>query len=126
MLSRSPLEQSLVPEPARQGFVDMQRRVEDIRRRFLDRLPDRYYQITTLCRALDSGQGGAEAIDGIAERAHKIAGVADTLGYPELGARSAVADRSLSEMRTARDWENARPAVRALVDEIARTIRQSG
>jgi len=55
MLSRSPLEQSLVPEPARQGFVDMQRRVEDIRRRFLDRLPDRYYQITTLCRALDRG-----------------------------------------------------------------------
>lgn len=121
MLSRDVLDQP----SARQTFSDRRPQVESIRQRFLDRLPDRYTQITKFCHALDDGTGGAEAINGIAERAHKIAGVADTLGYPELGARAAAVDASLTDLRRMVDWENVRLAVYTLIDEIGQTIRQS-
>lgn len=59
--------------------------VEQIRRRFVEELDDRILDLEALKRMIINGERRQEALAEIVSRAHKIRGVAGTLGLNELG-----------------------------------------
>lgn len=71
-------------------------RLEMVRHRFLEKLPDRRREILDCARHIDQFGLGTDATAGISHHAHKIAGVAATLGFPTLSDAAMVVDASAS------------------------------
>ena len=101
------------------------RRIAEIRTRFLEALPQRLVEIDALAERLaplpadgpESAREGAAALHRIV---HNVAGIAATLGLPELGRHALAIDRALApaaregEALTEEDIEAVRTAAAAL------------
>lgn len=64
------------------ALPDVLRAAHDV---FINLTEERILRIETLVQAVHRGQEPAPALTEIAQISHKIAGVAGTLGYPEIG-----------------------------------------
>ena len=93
---------------------------------FVTLTTDRILRIEALKEAVHKGEEPAPALTEIAQIAHKIAGVASTLGYPEIGnnARS-VEQRLKSDLAMAdplRNWTTIAPDIEALLDALEELV----
>ena len=93
---------------------------------FVTLTTDRILRIEALKEAVHKGEEPAPALTEIAQIAHKIAGVASTLGYPEIGnnARS-VEQRLKSDLAMAdplRNWTTIAPDIEALLNALEELV----
>lgn len=98
--------------------MDIRPQLARIRIGFLVRLEDRCSEIDRLTRTIDANGLQPHLVQGLAEHAHKIAGVAPTLGFVQLGALAAEIDAAMSQLASHRDWIAVRALVETLLEEI--------
>jgi len=94
-----------------------------IQTRFRESIFDRIMAFETLKKDVESGRSLRRALRDMAGLAHKIAGVAGTLGYPHVGHLAAEVDLcitlGLSDGSSPTDtWRRLHPALDALLDEL--------
>ena len=91
------------------------------RARFADQLTQRAMAFEMFRIDFNSGRNPRAQLVNINELAHKIAGVAETIGFPEAGRLAAVLERSTSDYDRHASieeiWRIAEPQLVALVDE---------
>lgn len=94
-----------------------------VQTRFRALIVDRVLVFEALKKDIEANRHPAQALGKIADLAHKIAGVAATLGYPhagelaadvELAVRNGDAAATLSH----RTWRGVQPVLEALLDEL--------
>ena len=101
------------------------RRIAEIRTRFLEALPQRLVEIDALAAGLmplpaDGAESDREGTVALHRIIHNVAGIAATLGLPELGRQALAIDRALApaaregEALTEADIEAVRTAAAAL------------
>lgn len=88
-----------------------------VRARFLGELEGRAARVYALRAALDAPATADEALVEIGRIAHKIAGTAATLGFPDLGTAAAAIDEAAS-----RHADPAAPPASALAPEVDRLL----
>lgn len=99
-----------------------------IRARFRAMLSDHRTCLAALCVEAEAEATASEpALRGIAERAHRIAGVAPTLGFDRIGESAAALDALISRGLTQRQapaalWEQARPVLEQLLRALADAV----
>lgn len=89
-----------------------------IRQSFVSRLVDRCLEIEALALNIDQTGVQPQLVEGIAQRAHKIAGVASTLGFAALGKLAERTDAAMTRVRTQDDWHASRALLEDLLNEI--------
>ncbi|MHA6326425.1 Hpt domain-containing protein [Roseivivax sp. CAU 1753] len=92
-----------------------------IRLRFLDGLEDRLAELETLFDLLEDSIDTKRIWSEIRVRAHRISGVAGSLGFAGLGARAAQIDRGIEGLLDGSwtgDDATLRAAVESLLDDI--------
>ncbi|MFD1194187.1 Hpt domain-containing protein [Seohaeicola saemankumensis] len=99
------------------GLPEVLRAAHDV---FINLTTDRILQIEALTVAIGKGEEPGPAVTEIAQIAHKIAGVAGTLGYPEVGdmARS-IEQRLKADIGAGaplQNWDTIGPAIEDLLD----------
>lgn len=102
----------------------MESALRDVRNRFLMELDQRIVDFEHLKAQITNGPNRSEALRAAARMAHKIRGVAATLGFEKLGAlagsvddlfSSAAAHANVSEF-----WPSAAPLFEEFLDEMER------
>jgi HPt (histidine-containing phosphotransfer) domain-containing protein len=91
--------------------------------RFREMIIDRILVFEAMKNAIEANRQPAQALGKIADMAHKIAGVAATLGYPYAGQLAAeveqlVRDGDATARSTHQTWSCVRPSLEALMDEL--------
>jgi HPt (histidine-containing phosphotransfer) domain-containing protein len=93
---------------------------------FISLTMDRILRIEALTQAVHKGQDPAPALTEIAQIAHKIAGVAGTLGYPAIGDDARALEQRLKADLAAgaplRNWDSVAPAIEALLDAMEELV----
>ncbi|WP_299783747.1 Hpt domain-containing protein [uncultured Marivita sp.] len=102
----------------RQPVSDLSPQLALIRGRFLDRLAQRCIEIETLVQQIETDGVQVDLVQEIAGRAHKIAGVAPTLGFARLGSLSVDIEARLSKLLSQSAWPDARERIEAYLTEI--------
>lgn len=101
------------------GVPDMLRAAHQV---FVNLTTDRILRIETLAQAVRKGQDAPGAMVEIAQIAHQIAGVAGTLGYPEIGEDARQVEQRLKADLAAGDplrhWEENSEIIEALLDAL--------
>ncbi len=101
------------------GVPDMLRAAHQV---FVNLTTDRIMRIETLTQAVHKGQDVPSALTEIAQIAHQIAGVAGTLGYPEIGEDARQVEQRLKADLAAgeplRDWNNNAAIIDSLLDAL--------
>ncbi|NUB44826.1 Hpt domain-containing protein [Fertoebacter nigrum] len=96
--------------------------LEPVRRRFIETTEARILEIEALRLDVEAGRDAEAAARQIARIAHKISGVAATLGFAQVGALAAQVERLLDAGHsggTAKDrWARAKPQVESLLDAL--------
>ena len=89
---------------------------------FITLTTDRILRIEALTQAVHKGQEPAPALTEIAQIAHKIAGVAGTLGYPDIGDSARSIEQKLKSDLAAgaplRNWDSIAPKIEDLLDAL--------
>lgn len=89
---------------------------------FINLTTDRIFRIEVLTQAVHKGDDAAPALTEIAQIAHKIAGVAGTLGYPEIGDSARAVEVKLkadvASGEPLRNWESIAPEIETLLDAL--------
>ncbi|MEO6299262.1 MAG: Hpt domain-containing protein [Paracoccaceae bacterium] len=93
------------------------------RARFSDKLTQRAMAFEMFRIDFNNGQNPRTALVNINELAHKIAGVAETIGFPEAGRLATALERSTSSgyeqhASIEETWRIVEPQLVALVDEL--------
>ena len=93
------------------------------RARFCDRVMQRAMALEMFRIDFNNGRSPQEALVGIIELAHKIAGVAETIGFPEAGQLAAALERITSDFAEGQApleevWLSVEPQLVALIDEL--------
>ena len=91
--------------------------------RFRELIIDRILVFEAMKNAVEANRQPAQALGKIADMAHKIAGVAATLGYPFAGqlaaeVEQAVRDGDAAARSTHQTWSCVQPSLEALMDEL--------
>lgn len=107
------------------SHADLQATLAGIRSGFLDRLGDRLLEVEALLIAIDRDGPTEELMNGIASRAHKTAGVAPSLGLPDLGALARDVEVIWSRPLSGKDLVAAKTLTEAFLDEIERALDES-
>ena len=95
-----------------------------VRNRFVDTIPARLVRFETFKQMLQSGeQDPVQVLAAIADLAHKITGVAETLGFSEIGRLANAVDRRISKgsntpATCARLWQEVAAPLEQLLDEM--------
>lgn len=94
-----------------------------IRRRFIETIDDRIAMFEAMKMHLPDQPSAGEALSAIAAEAHKIAGVAETLGFGDVGraalaTEAAIAPFQARRMATADAWRAAQPHLETLLDAL--------
>lgn len=76
---------------------EYQRRLQQLRQRFLDGLPARILLLDQLSIELRTVGNDAAALAAIKNECHKLAGVAASFGFPKIGRRAAEIDEALCD-----------------------------
>lgn len=99
------------------GVPEMLRAAHDV---FVNLTTDRIMRIETLTQAVHKGQDASAALLEIAQIAHKISGVAGTLGYPEIGDTARWIEQRIKTDAAAgeplRNWEEMAAVIDTLLD----------
>ena len=106
----------------RHAPVDIRPQLARIRIGFLVRLEDRCAEMDRLANVIDAHGLQPHLIEGLAEHAHKIAGVASTLGFLRMGALAGKTDAAIAELRSHGDWVAMRALVETLLDEVEHVL----
>ncbi|NEY92142.1 Hpt domain-containing protein [Tabrizicola oligotrophica] len=120
----TPLRQSLVPErPGSAPREAVAPGLAAIQARFLELICDRVLVFETLKKDLEANRKPALALTRIADLAHKIAGVAATLGFPHAGELAADVERAVRDgaaagMPALQTWERVSPTLEQFLDEL--------
>lgn len=120
----TPLRPSLVPErPGAAPREAVAPGLAAIQARFLELICDRVLVFETLKKGLEANRKPALALTGIAELAHKIAGVAATLGFPHAGELAADVERAVRDgaaagMPALQTWKRVAPTLELFLDEL--------
>jgi HPt (histidine-containing phosphotransfer) domain-containing protein len=89
---------------------------------FINLTTDRILRIEVLAQAVHKGDDAVSALTEIAQIAHKIAGVAGTLGYPEVGDNARALEHKLKADLASGDplghWTSTAPDIEALLDDL--------
>ena len=98
-----------------------------VQTRFREMIVDRILVFEAMKRAIETNHQPAQALDKIGDLAHKIAGVAATLGYPyagqlAAGVEQAVRDGDAARKPTQETWGHLQPNLEALLDELERLL----
>ncbi len=91
--------------------------------RFRAMIVDRILVFEAMKNAIEANHQPAQALGKIADLAHKISGVAATLGYPYTGqlaaeVEQAVRDGDVAARSTHQTWSCMQPNLEALMDEL--------
>ncbi len=95
----------------------------EIQARFRAMIVDRILMFEALKRAIEVNQQPAQALGAISDLAHKISGVAATLGYPHAGQLAAEIEQAIHDGNVAarsahQTWNCIQPDLEALMDEL--------
>lgn len=101
---------------------DLRPQLAVIRNRFLENLAERCLEIETIVQQIEAGGVRLELVQEIAARAHKIAGVAPTLGFTRLGALSTEVEAQLASLPFKDMWPNARDLLEIYLTEIEHVL----
>lgn len=89
---------------------------------FITLTTERILRIEALTQAVHKGQDAGPALTEVAQIAHKIAGVAGTLGYPEIGDSARSIEQKLKTDIAAgdplRNWDRISPEIETLLDAL--------
>lgn len=101
-----------------------------IRQRFIETIDDRIAQFEAMKAHLPDQPSASEALFAIAAEAHKIAGVAETLGFFAVGraaldTEAAIAPFQARRTTAADAWRVAEPHVETLLDALE-TLVETG
>lgn len=94
-------------------------RFAGIRQKFRDSIDDRIVLLETARQRMAAGQDASLALQTMAEEAHRISGVADTLGFSRLGAAAARFEAESLALRAARQPAHA---IRARMDPLTEDL----
>lgn len=93
---------------------------------FITLTTDRILRIEALTQAVHKGQDPGPALTEIAQIAHKIAGVAGTLGYPAIGDGARAIEQKLKTDLAAgdplRNWDSIAPEIETLLDALEELV----
>lgn len=94
-----------------------------VQARFRDRIVERVLEFEGLMQDVEAGRSPALALVSIADLAHKIVGVAATLGYPRAGDLAAEVEQRIRQGSFAGaapqvTWRAVQPGLEALLDEL--------
>lgn len=112
---------------------DLATRVALVRAGFLDALDERILDLEGLKAMVIKEQRRGEALQAIANQAHRIRGVAGTLGFEALGTLAAQVDDEFSAFCNAESrshqqlvafWEDGGPLLESMLDEMERIMDQ--
>jgi len=112
---------------------DLTQRVAQVRAGFLDTLDERILDLEGLKAMVIKGQKRGEALQAIANKAHRIRGVAGTLGFAALGALAGQVDDAFSAFCDAESrshqqlrafWKDGGPLLESMLDEMERLMDQ--
>ncbi|MFU8882734.1 MAG: Hpt domain-containing protein [Rhodobacterales bacterium] len=102
-----------------EGVPDVLRAAHQV---FVNLTTDRILRIELLTQAIHKGQDVVPALTEIAQIAHKIAGVAGTLGYPEIGDKARSVEQQLkADLATddaMRNWDSIAEEIEVLLDAL--------
>lgn len=105
------------------GLPDVLRAAHDV---FVNLTTDRILRIEALTVAINKGEDPAPALTEIAQIAHKIAGVAGTLGYPQIGDMARSVEQRLKADLAAgaplRNWDSLAPEIETLLDAMEELV----
>lgn len=90
--------------------------LDAVRARFLDRLGDRCLEIEALMLTIDERGQDQALLQEISSHVHKIAGIAPTLGFTNLGKAALEMEMRLSQDVTFFDWQACRQQIEDLLD----------
>jgi HPt (histidine-containing phosphotransfer) domain-containing protein len=89
---------------------------------FINLTTDRILRIEVLTQAVHKGEDAVSALTEIAQIAHKIAGVAGTLGYPQIGDSARAVEQKLKADIAAgdplRNWDSTSTEIEDLLDAL--------
>lgn len=116
------LEQT-ADSPRLEAYKDISPALVGIRKRFCDMAVDRILAFESMKMAIEANRQPEHALDEIANLAHKITGVAATLGYPQAGQLAAEVEQTVragtsSGTSAHQTWTNVEPILEALLDEL--------
>ena len=103
-------------EPIAAGLIGVQTRFRAL-------IVDRLLVFEALKKDIEANRHQAQALGKIADLAHKIAGVAATLGYPRVGGLAAdielaVRNGDAAATSSHQTWRGVQPVLEALLDEL--------
>lgn len=98
------------------GGGEMSDGLARVRARFVEELQERFRRVQELRLHLEQHPSSTEPLTGIGQIAHKIAGTAATLGFPELGSISAQVDDAVAARAGTPDEPDA--ALTARIDHM--------
>ena len=118
------LERTSVADPSKSGLPErISPSLVGVQARFRARIVDRILVFEAMKNAIEVNHQPAQALGKIADLAHKIAGVAATLGYPYAGqlaaeVEQAVRDGDAAARSSHQTWNCVQPSLEALMDEL--------
>lgn len=118
------LERTSVADPSKSGLPErISPSLVGVQARFRAMIVDRILVFEAMKNAIEVNHQPAQALGTIADLAHKIAGVAATLGYPYAGqlaaeVEQAVRDGDVAARSTHQTWNCIQPNLEALMDEL--------
>ncbi len=110
---------------------DLTKRVAQVRAGFVETLDERILDLEGLKAMVIKGQRRGEALQAIANQAHRIRGVAGTLGFESLGTLAGKVDEAYAEFCSAPSrsheelvafWRANSPALESMLDEMERLM----
>jgi HPt (histidine-containing phosphotransfer) domain-containing protein len=98
-----------------------------VRARFRDLIVQRVLEFERLKKLIEAAPGNAPALREVAALAHKISGVAATLGFAQAGDLAAALDtaimrRQAAGVAAAAIWQDAAPMLETLLDALEEAI----
>lgn len=105
------------------GVPEVLRAAHDV---FVNVTADRILRIEALTHAVQKGEDTVPSLTEIAQIAHKIAGVAGTLGYPDIGLKARAIEQRLKTNLAAgtplQNWDSISAEVEGLLDDMEELI----
>jgi HPt (histidine-containing phosphotransfer) domain-containing protein len=109
--------------PKLESIKDIAPSLVNIRKRFCEMAVDRILAFESMKMAIAANRQPEQALAEIANLAHKITGVAATLGYPQTGQLAADVELTVragvsSRAPSHQTWISVEPILEALLDEL--------
>lgn len=96
-----------------------------IRQRFVEGLPQRVETLDMLVTRIELGHMADEALSEVAQEMHRIAGVAKTLGFPELGQLARDTETDLIAVKGHQLDDNLKAQIADRIDYTVNVIAQT-